>query len=517
MAAVGTVTLKTEQYETMLEKIKQKTESASNDMSKSMGKVGSQLGKAGGVLKSLGASIGSSFGALGSIISGITAGPLAAFSAAIGAAVALGAEIWDKMTMSASEYAAELERVSREAEKSHQSMMKQMDEDAGYMDRLAELAKKENLSNEAKTEAAALIQMLTSRYGSLGIEIDAVTGRITGMDAAQDRFLKKQREMKSSSLQRQIDASEKISEVKLEKAFKNMDWGQALWEKLGFGGVRPEIRGELNTVKGAFSNMSINERLQFAKNAMDDSNTDADKANWQSVIDELLKQMDLRDQKQMLEDTSYETEAKAAAAARRKTQEAEAKAAEEQQAKDYSKNFYDRQAAMDKALEDKRQRGRDAESDYAFAHASSDEEKIENREARIKAEEEHIRQLEEAKKNVDVFALGVEEAEKKLHEYDMAIEDAKQKITGFRHQIEEVQNAPKKQESELKKDTKTDRRMKSDMNAFQTDALTARGAIIGGVRSGGNKTEESIQKIKSTAETIKTLMEQINDNLRWET
>lgn len=515
MAAVGTVTLKTEQYETMLEKIKQKTESASGSMSQSMGKVGSQLGKAGGVLKSLGASIGSSFGALSSIISGITAGPLAAFSAAIGAAVALGAEIWDKMTMSASEYAAELERVSREAEKTHQSMMKQMDEDAGYMDRLAELAKKENLSNEAKTEAAALIQMLTSRYGDLGIEIDAVTGRITGMDAAQDKFLQKQREMKSASLQRQIDASEKSTTSKAMTATNGMAIGEETLQKFGLS-----WRGMSDaraTVAGVFNNEPLEKQLEFATKMRDDvSKTKDDKANWQAVIDELLKRMDLRDQKKMLEDTSYETEAKAAAAARRKTQEAEAKAAEEQQAKDYSKSFYDRQAAMDKALEDKRQRGRDAESDYAFAHASSDEEKIENREARIKAEEEHIRQLDEAKKNVDVFALGAEEAEKKLHEYDMAIEDAKQKITGFRHQIEEVQNAPKKQESELKKESKTDRRMKSDMNTFQTDALTARGAIVGGAMNAENKNEESIRKIRTTAETIKTIIEQINDNLRWD-
>ena len=138
MAAVGTVTLKADQYESMLEKIKQKTESASNSMSQSVGKVGSQVSKAGGVLKTLGASIGSHFGALGSVISSVTAGPIAMFTAAIGSLVAIGTQIWDKMTMSASEYAAELERISREAEKAHQSMLKQMDEDSGYMDRLAE-------------------------------------------------------------------------------------------------------------------------------------------------------------------------------------------------------------------------------------------------------------------------------------------------------------------------------------------------------------------------------------------
>ena len=611
MAAVGTVTLKTDQYESMLEKIKQKTGSASNSMSQSMGKVGSQVSKAGGVLKTLGASIGSHFGALGSVISSIAAGPIAMLAAALGSLVAIGTQIWDRLTMSAEEYAAEMERISREAEKAHQSMLKQMDEDSGYMDRLAELAKRENLSNEAKAEAGSLIQMLTSRYGDLGVEIDAVTGRITGMDAAQERFLKKQKEMKSASLQRQIEASENtINSAIYNATSAGGGFMNKFYER--FGDAHVDVAEARRRINAAFPNMSPQEQLQWARGAQDDVKTTEEKNAWQAVIDAILKRMDLVSQKKMLDDTSYETEAKAAAAARKKTQEAEAenqkkfkeaspeervvildkkieatkKSVEtkvqvaastseeltpesrqsvldafrkqpledqlhyaenvrdsvvftreskekwqavidelkrqislqgqrkdaEESATQAAKRDRDRTTELDRSLEEKKQRGRNAESDYAFAHASTEEEKIANREARIREEEERIRALEEAKKKVDIFADGVEVAQKKLHDYDMAIEDAKQRITGFRHQIDEVKAAPKREEEPVRRPAQ---RVMTE--GFKTDALTARGALLGGgVRSEDSQRTEQVKKVASSAEAIRQIMEQIKEELRIE-
>ena len=506
-AAVGKITLDTKDYEAMLERVKQKTNAASNEMAQSVGRASNQIKKAGSVLGTLGSSIGSQFGALGNIISGLTAGPIALFSAAIGAAVAIGVQLWDKLTMSAEEYAAEMERVARESEKAHQNMMKQMDEDSGYMDRLAELAKKENLSNEAKAEAATLIQMLTSRYGDLGISIDAVTGQIVGMDAAQEKFLKKQREMKSASLQRQIETSEHTVETKLLSAI-SAEGGITEQIANKFVVSHSTVQEARSQIMGAFPNMTPQEQLQFARNAQDDVKTTEEKKAWQAVIDELVKQMDLRDQKKLVDDTSYETEAKAAAAARKKTQEAEAKAAAEQKQKDEARRFHEQQAANDRALEEKRQRGRNAESDYEFAHAATAEEKISNREARIQAEEEHIKQLQEAKAAVDIFTDGVEGAEKKLHEYDMAIEDAQQRITGFQHQIDEVKNTPKKIEDNPRRELPT------VGTKFETDALTARGGNLGGVRSAESQKTESVNKVVSSTEAIKRIMEKVERILK---
>lgn len=512
-AAVGKITLDVKEYMSLLEQVKKKTESSSNEMAQSVGKASRQIKSAGAVLGTLGSSIGSQFGALGNIISGLTAGPIALFTTAIGAAIAIGVQLWDKLTMSAEEYAAEMERVARESEKAHQNMVKQMDEDSGYMDRLAELAKKENLSNEAKSEAAALIQMLTSRYGDLGISIDAVTGQIVGMDAAQEKFLKKQREMKSASLQRQISTSENAVNSKLSGAVSEAGGiGEKLFNM--FGDSLHDVAEVRRQIMGAFQNMSLQEKLDFARNAQDDSKTTSGMEAWQKVIDELVKQMDLRDQKKMVDDTSYETEAKAAAAARKKTQEAEAKAAEEQKRNDEARRFHEQQASDDKALEDLRRRGRNAESDYEFAHAATPEEKVENREARIREEEAQIAQLEEAKKAVDVFTDGVEGAQKKLHEYDMAIEAARQRIAGFQRQIDEAKNTPAKIEEPESARRQTQKVM---AEAVKTDSLTARGGMLGaGVRSEDTQRTEQVKKVASSTEMIKRLLEKINEQMKIE-
>lgn len=510
-AAVGKITLDAKEYLSLLDQVKKKTETSTNEMAQSVGKASRQIKSAGSVLGTLGSSIGSQFGALGNIISGITAGPIALFTTAIGAAVAIGVQLWDKLTMSAEEYAAKMERIARESEKAHQNMVKQMDEDAGYMDRLAELAKKENLSNEAKAEAAALIQMLTSRYGDLGISIDAVTGQIVGMDAAQEKFLKKQREMKSASLQRQITVSE--STVK-SKVFGAVSEEGGIGEKIFnmFGDSLKSVADVRREILEAFPKMSLQEQLEWARNAQDDSKTRGGQEVWQTVIDEILKQMDLRDQKKLVDDTSYETEAKAAAAARRKTQEAEAKAAAEQKQKDEARRFQEQQAANERSLEDLRRRGRNAESDYAFAHASTAEEKVSNREARIQEEEEQIRRLEEAKAAVDIFTDGVEGAEKKLHEYDMAIEAARQRIAGFQRQIDEVKSAPVKFEEPEPVKRQTQKVM---AESFKTDSLTARGGMLGGaVRTEDTRRTEQIRKVAASADKMCRSLANIEQELR---
>ncbi len=61
---------------------------------------------------------------------------------------------------------------------------KEREENNARMDRLKELSKYERLNNSEKTEAERLIDLLTKKYGDLGIEIDDVTGKLNvGTDA----------------------------------------------------------------------------------------------------------------------------------------------------------------------------------------------------------------------------------------------------------------------------------------------------------------------------------------------
>ena len=73
----------------------------------------------------------------------------------------------------------------------------------GYLGRLQELAKQENLSNANKVEAKKLIDDLSSSYDNLGVKLDKVTGKLIGVDEATVKKL-------------QVDKARRISEIDSE-------------------------------------------------------------------------------------------------------------------------------------------------------------------------------------------------------------------------------------------------------------------------------------------------------------
>ena len=64
---------------------------------------------------------------------------------------------------------------------------KQRTTDLEHLDRLGQLAEAEKLNNAESAEAAAIIEVLTERYGDLGIKIDEATGKITGFSEGQKK------------------------------------------------------------------------------------------------------------------------------------------------------------------------------------------------------------------------------------------------------------------------------------------------------------------------------------------
>ena len=194
MPAIGKITLDIKDYEAKLAQARKEGERFARSASKNAGTAsngmnnfGKSVSKAGSLLGSLGSAAGGAFGKLGSVISSFTGGRMAALTAGFGALISIGVAAWDKLTLSAEEYAAKTEMAANRADKAQAKLTQQHIEDSGYMARLQELADKERLSNDSKIEAANLIKMLTSRYGDLGVSIDAVTGKITGADEAQQK------------------------------------------------------------------------------------------------------------------------------------------------------------------------------------------------------------------------------------------------------------------------------------------------------------------------------------------
>lgn len=143
----------------------------------SISKVG---GKAGGVMKNLTESITGMLSPIGLVTAGITA----------------VISLFVKMQEQAKQRIQSLKDWSRggitDAEKRISDSQKEMATDRGYMDRLIEISKYEEIDNATKQEAIRIISILTSKYGDLGLSIDSTTGKVLGLVEAIEKFNQKQ-------------------------------------------------------------------------------------------------------------------------------------------------------------------------------------------------------------------------------------------------------------------------------------------------------------------------------------
>lgn len=336
MSVIAKITPDIKDYEKALAKVQRDTIAAGRNMGKGFGSAGNavndlgqKVGKTGALVSGLGSELGGSFGALGRVISAVASGPVMALTAAIGGLVALGVEIWDKMTLSAEEYAAKLDRAAQAADKHREAVEKQTAEDQTYMDRLAELASKEQLSNEAKAEAATLIRNLSARYGDLGLSIDKVTGKISGMDKAQAEFLKKVRKQRMQAVSEQIGSTERRAANEAQRATTGMFIGEESLNRIGLGWRSADEAK--SAIAGVMESGNTKKQIEMAERLRDASKTTADAEAWQKVIDSLEKVRNLQREYNLLSETGRASEKEAAEAMKKRTdadqREVEAKAA----------------------------------------------------------------------------------------------------------------------------------------------------------------------------------------------
>ena len=141
--------------------------------------------------------------------------PMAAAIAAITALVAVGVKLWDKLTLSAEEYAKKASFEFEQAQKKFNDLTNAQKEDSGYLDRLKEISQEENISNSLKTEAISIIQSLTDRYGDLGISIDLTTGKIHGLDEGMAKANKKMSEFAKEAKRLELRKAESVANSKI--------------------------------------------------------------------------------------------------------------------------------------------------------------------------------------------------------------------------------------------------------------------------------------------------------------
>ena len=146
--------------------------------------------------------------------------PMAAAIAAITALVAVGVKLWDKLTLSAEEYAKKASFEFEQAQKKFNDLTNAQKEDSGYLDRLKEISQEENISNSLKTEAISIIQSLTDRYGDLGISIDVTTGKIHGLDEGMAKANKKMSEFAKEAKRLELRKAESVANSKIGLIYK---------------------------------------------------------------------------------------------------------------------------------------------------------------------------------------------------------------------------------------------------------------------------------------------------------
>ena len=172
-------------------------------------------------------SVGGALGQASTGISGLAGdlidlvkNPMSAAIAAITALVAIGVKLWDKLTLSAEEYAKKASFEFEQAQKKFNDLINTQKEDSGYLDRLKEISQEENISNALKIEAISIIQSLTDRYGDLGISIDVTTGKIHGLDEGIAKANKKMSEFAKEAKRLELRKAESVADSKIGLIYK---------------------------------------------------------------------------------------------------------------------------------------------------------------------------------------------------------------------------------------------------------------------------------------------------------
>lgn len=246
-------------------------------------------------------------------------------------------ECWDKMSMSAEEYAAKLTKAADNAILSSQKETERTLKAQEYLDKLQEISESENKSAESIRYSKSLVAALKEEYGDLGISINTATDNVNGLEQAHKKLFQQSRKRRMELAEKEYYANTNAARKLTEAALTTMAPGEAALNKVGLS-----IKGVKEAKDGADKIMreeSLEKRLKFAKNMYDRVTASEDVEAWQKVIDALEKAVDARKRYNSLKKTGYQNseeqlaaEEKRRAKEQQKQAEADAKAAAETEA-----------------------------------------------------------------------------------------------------------------------------------------------------------------------------------------
>lgn len=319
------------------------------------------------------------------------AGKLAVAAAAV---IGLGKAIhgiWDKMTLSAEEFAKKQALIIQDAQQATQLEVKQQKVDNSYLQELVKLNQLEVISNDHKLYAISLIETLTKRYGDLGLAINAATGEISGLDQAQMRMLIKQTKKNLQNTETEhkevsFHADRQMTQalIQLQSYFVN-GWMNNFMHS-NFGLAPKSVVEAQDQING----FSTEKQLEIFTKIRDQyANTEGEIEAVQKVIDLKKKQLELEEKIKMLREKGVFSEEEWMKQLKQKAEKNQIAKADKSGMAELSK-MADLQLAMD-GMKEKAQFSRLTTDEERISFWEKKKQKEEGIQTSLKAENDKLR------------------------------------------------------------------------------------------------------------------------------
>lgn len=308
-----------EQYLSGLKQLEAATNKSASKMENSFKEYGTSINKAGIAMRYVSSEMGAGAVAFGRAFQVLAGGKIAIAVAAIAGAFTALKNIWDKVTLSAEEYNQKLDITIQKSEKRLSSLRESQRDEDGMIERLQELAERENKTNEEKKEAARLAEILSGKYGKLGVSVDDLTGDYGELLKAIKAIDEAQKSERLDALAEQI-ANLSMKSDALAKKHIGGNW---MSDTIEFFGGRSGLAEDR---RNSYLKLDSSGKLAYAQKKLDtDANTEEEIRFWSEQIDTLTQIVQLEKQMDNLKKTGYETD-KEELAARKAESDAAAEA-----------------------------------------------------------------------------------------------------------------------------------------------------------------------------------------------
>jgi hypothetical protein len=190
-------------------------------------------------------------------------------------------------------------KVSHAMQEQAEANKKARSESEVQMDRLKQLAEKQSLSNDESREAAALIDVLQSKYGNLGLSIDSATGKIIGMTEAQKALSAAMKAQEIADVKKEMNEAEKNIQAKHREATDGLTFGEIFTDEEGGQARLEQARKDREVESERLRALQARLDLLEDKGKPDVSAAESEKRR---AADEKIKKTEAERKKKLLEE-----------------------------------------------------------------------------------------------------------------------------------------------------------------------------------------------------------------------